>query len=217
MEIKELAFVLKRFFPIKQKVSILCINQGKINIITSPIKRCHQLWPGMLISFDSSSIFKNITFSNNIEILMSPQENLSFNISLIHHFLEICYYFIPLNSPCPEIFLFLYNFFSLLPKLNKIFSTNIVIIEKIYLLKLFQLFGFYQEQEFNYHLELYEQLTSMSIDFKDTQKVESLKRKLKKITDLQINKINDWILGCINNHPCFNLFKTNNLNSLKNI
>ena len=207
MQNKEIAFILKRFLPQKQKLSILCLHKGKIEIITKPADKCTQLWPGMLIEFHAKPTNKTIYFAENVEIILTPQENPFLDIHQIHHFLEICYYFVPLDSPCPEIFTHLYHYY-LITQLKKPFLYHLKAIQKIYILKLLQLLGFYTNSELAKYLNIYEQLTSRSVDFDDKQKVESLKRQLKMITNLQIKKIDNWILNCLNNHPYSKLFKT---------
>ncbi len=100
MHNKEFGFILKRFLPYKKKLSVLCCQKGKINLITQPTEKCHQLWPGMLICFTPTFNNKKICIAHDIEIIMSPeQENFS-NLYWVHHLLEICYYFVPLENPC---------------------------------------------------------------------------------------------------------------------
>lgn len=206
MQNKEIGFILKRFLPYKQKLSILCQHKGKIAATTNPELRCNQLWPGMLISFNYSSNTSSVYFACNIEIIMSPEIEKYSCIFWLHRFLEICYYFLPLEKPSHDIFLHLYNFF-LLYKLEQKFLTQIEIIKKIYLLKLLALLGFYPDKEFVLFLNLYEQLSFLYVDFKDQQKVEFLKWQLQKIKKVHEKKIDDWILNCISSHPCFNNFK----------
>ncbi|MCK4650621.1 hypothetical protein KAT08_00440 [Candidatus Babeliales bacterium] len=206
MQNKEIGFVLKRFFPQKQKLSILCQYKGKISITTNPEQRFDQLRPGMLISFNYSGNTSSIYFANNIEILMTPQDIKYDCFTWLHRFLEICYYFVPIEKPCHEIFFHLYNYF-LIYKLEYQFLTQIEIIKKIYLLKLLALLGFYPNKELLAFLNIYDQLSSLYVDFKDQQKVEFLKWNLQKIKKVHNKKIDDWILNCINSHPSFKKFK----------
>jgi len=204
---KELGFILKRFLPAKQKLSILTQNFGKAEIITNPPDKSFILWPGMLISFHASQSIKNMYIANNVEILLSPTENNSCYLHWIHQTLEICYYFLPLQDPCEEVFNHLYHCIAL-PKNECLFNNQISVIKKIYLLKLLLLMGFYPDKNLISLLSIYEQLTCTSIDIDNKQKVESIKIALQRVSSLQIKKIDNWVLSCINSHPCFKNFKT---------
>lgn len=207
MQTKEFGFILKRFLPYKKKLSVLCNNKGKINLTTQPIEKCNNLWPGMLISFYPTFINKKICLANNIEILINPHESTTSEFYYMHHILEICYYFAPLDNPCPEIFHFLYDYFSLV-KIENHFGNKINIIKKIYLIKLLCLIGFYPEKPLISILNIYDQIRSNSIDFNNHRKVQSLTKDLNEIELLYNKKINGWALSCLNSHPCFKLFKT---------
>ena len=169
MDKKEIGFILKRFLPQKQKLSIFCRKTGKIEAITSPQQKCFQLWPGMLVSCNLKNMNQNIYFLQNIEILMNPEPTNSSMFYWIHNILEICYYFVPLEKPSPNIFNLIYNFF-LLYKIENIFLNQIEIIRQIYVVKLLELEGFYPDKELLVYLNLYNQLTSLYVDFDDQQK-----------------------------------------------
>jgi hypothetical protein len=214
MEKKTLGFLLKRFFPKKQKFSIFCANLGRITATTSNISTCNSLWPGMLISFDYiHNRHNNMYFIKNTEIIMNPEVQINTELYWLHHVLEICYYFLPLEQPNHHIFHHLCNFFSLY-KIEKHFvlhHTKTDYINYIYVMKLLSLFGFYPEKALLTYLKLYEDLTSLYIDFDDPRKVESLSQKLHVITEKEGKKIKWWILRCIEHHPYFKKFKTINL------
>ncbi len=207
MQNKEFGFILKRFLPYKKKLSVLSNMQGKINIITQPIDKLNLLWPGMLICFNSTFNNTKMQIASNVEIMINPIQINTQNFYWMHHILEICYYFVSLDDPCSEIFNFLYSFFSLI-KIEKQFSKNIFIINKIYLIKLLCLIGFYPEKELLGFLNVYDQIRSNSIDFNNYQQVESLTMYLDKISLLYAKKIDKWALSCLSTHPCFKLFKT---------
>ena len=210
MQNKELGFVLKRFLPFKQKLSVLCCRQGKIELITNPPQKCRQLWPGMLIAFDLCNTFKKVHVANNIEIILTPisnQKNRTIAICWLHNLLELCYYFTPLQNPESDLFYHLYNC-CLITKFERFFSDHLDIIKKIYLLKFLELIGFYPDKEFVPILNFYEQLTYASIDFNNRCQVESLKRELQKMKHSQIKKMEKWIISCLSSHPQFKIFKT---------
>lgn len=210
---KELGFVLKRFLPNKNKLSILTKSSGKIEIITRPTERIFQLWPGMLLAFDplvpnkSWSTSNKIFFAQNLEIMMSPYYNNALSMGWVHQLLEICYYFSPLHNPANEIFRHLYNSFNI-EFLDKQFNSELFVIKKIYIIKLLELLGFYPTKDLIIYLSLYQELCSMYINSIDKDKVELLKNNLQKVGMIQIEKIDNWIKQSLVSHPNFKFFKT---------
>jgi hypothetical protein len=207
---KELGFILKRFLPNKQKLSVLALNKGKIELTTQPINKITQLWPGMMINFNLTPFNKKVWIAKDIEIIMHPIKNDFCDLSWLHKILELSYYFLPLEQPCPEIFAHIYNSF-LIVKFEPLFYAQIGLIKRIYLLKFFTLVGFYPEGDLEQYFSFYDQLTLQSVDFENIQQVESLKRIFKNITALQIRKMDTWLISCIKSHPHCNYFKTNKI------
>lgn len=214
MHTKELGFVLKRFLPQKNKLSIFSQNYGKIEVITRPINKISQLWPGMLISFQKTNNFNNskTIIADNIEIILYPEFNTIITINWIHKFLEIIYFFAPLHSPEKELFKHLYNSFKLTKDKN--FSKNqLSIIKKIYTIKLLELLGLYPTNDLLVYLSLYVDISYIYTEqssFKDIDKnrIKILKDSLQEITNVQIGKIDNWIIKSLGTHPNFKFFKT---------
>jgi hypothetical protein len=198
--VKEYGFILKRFLPFKQKVSILSQSTGKINIVTNPITKCQQLWPGMLVTFNIINQSTNMLMASHVEIVWNPEIKKSEDLFWLHELLQHCYYFSPLENPCPEIFYHLYNCFSIY-KL-KIRSKKLYFkIQRIAIFKLLTLLSFYPEKELVKFLGLYNQLEKSKETPKDFMNI------LQNINDTQIKKMDNWILKCINNHPYGGLLK----------
>ncbi|MFC1894523.1 DNA repair protein RecO C-terminal domain-containing protein [Candidatus Dependentiae bacterium] len=206
----DFAFVLKRFFPLKQKTSILSHQNGKIQILTKPTIKCKTLWPGMLISFNLNTSNRRFFCAENINIIYNINNSKPFKIYWIHHVLEICYYFIPLHDPCTKIFSFLSCCIKLINNENT-FQSHIKIIKKTFLLNLLVLIGFYPPDNLLLYLDLYKQITLVSIDFNNNHKVQSLMSKLKLLKKQDINNLDKWIQTCLCSHPQFKKFKTLNL------
>ncbi len=213
MQKKELGLVLKRFYPQKQKLAVLCSSRGRVDIVTRPYQKMFQIWPGMLISFFYSNSVKNIHFADNIEILMSPLIKKASCLDWLHHFLELCYYFVPSEKPSPQVFNCLYAFLRI-SRLEEEFKDYIEVIKKVFLVKLLSINGFYPEDDFLVCLSLYDQLTFLYIDFSDTQKVEFLKQNLEQLKRHKIKNINDWVVDCMSSHPYFKNFKTARVSNL---
>ncbi len=207
MQEEEFGFIIKRFLPQKQKISLISQNSGKIEIVTKPPTKILQLWPGMIISFMQISNISSIKIIDKINIISFFENSENFNMNWFHHIFELCYYFIPLDNPCEEVFVFLNNCLAI-NYLEPLLQQHTYLIKKIYETKLLELFGFYPDQPNCCYLKLYDDLTSSSIDIKDQAQVESLKIKLNKINNQDIKKLETWINNCLKSHPCFRLFKT---------
>lgn len=207
---KELGFVLKRFLPNKNKISVLSQNLGKIEIITQPDEKIFQLWPGMLIYFYLDRQMGKVFFVQNLEIVMSPYYDNILDMTWIHQFLEICYYFLQPQDPAKEVFGHLYNSFNI-SILNQYFSDELFIIKKIYIIKLLELLGFYPERDLIIYLGLYIDLTSIYINFIDKDKIKLLKNNLQKVKREHILKINNWIRQSLIVHSNFRFLKTINI------
>lgn len=216
MQKRETCFVLKRFLPNKNKLSVLTHNSGKIEIITSPGHKIETLWPGMLLAYYKNNELNNskIFVISEIEVLNSPNFNQNFNIEWVHLLLEICYYFLPLHSPEPEIFK-LINYALNIEILNKYFLTEIIIIKKIFIIKLLELLGFYPTNNLIYYLAIYQDIIDSYINIIDKNSLELLKPKLQNINTEQMAQINNWIILNLGTHQNFKQFKA--ICSLKNI
>lgn len=227
-------FILKRFQPNKLKTSVLSMHDGKIDLSFKKFNDCFKLWPGMLISFNTEQMHKTL-FGLNTQILACPNLSQSLSSSLhenvspsvpatqsifvMHHILELCYFFTPNNKPCPEIFNFLKQFFLFFE--NEKFEQNhlklthanlahiklaqINLAQKIFVTKLFSLFGFFSHEPISTYLAAYETLTTTFIDFSIEQKVEFWETHL---SCYQEKNLDEWILESLKIHPHSYLFKT---------
>ena len=116
------------------------------------------------------------------------------NLLFFHHVFELCYYFIPVGLSSKNIFqhlLFLY-------RSDKIFDN--ICLQKLFVGKLLFMLGVYPpEKLFNESLYVnFVNLFSKPIDM-----------LVKLDIDLEYKKkLNFWLLGCVNVHPCVGSFKT---------
>ncbi len=207
MNNKELGFVIKRFAPKKQKFSILSHSLGKIEIIPFPLHWNNRLRPGMLISSILHSSITRIYIAHNIEILLAPLDfTENTDIYWIHSILELCYYFLPLESPCQETFNFVYRAFFILNCNHKI-DSSLAVVKKLLIVKLLTLFGFYPQKTIMRYINLFEKLVTTSVDFTNKGVIKSLTTIPHDIDKEEMALINSWILQCLNEHPNFSSFK----------
>jgi hypothetical protein len=207
---KEIGFVLKRFLPNKNKISVLSQKFGKIEIVTNPKEKIYSLWPGMLISFMLERQSNKIFFVQNLEIIMNPNYDHILDMSWVHKQLEIIYYFSAPQDPADQLFRYLFNSFNI-HFFKKDFKDECLKIKTIYLVKLLELLGFYPKKDLIIYLSLYIDLTSMYIDFIDNDNVKLLKNNLQNIDLNNLKYINFWINSSLATHPNFKFFKTINM------
>jgi hypothetical protein len=202
MEENKIAFITKKLDLINNKIIALTMDSGKRCLYFKKPRNGTRLHPGMLISF--TKIERNQAWTaENIEILINPTIQEHQDLYSIHHILELCNYFIPFNKPCPEIFTFLRKFITF----NQCITQKCPSLDKIFVVKLLSLFGFYSHNKISGCLELYDKLTLSFIDFSHDQKLEFLKCHL---SGLQEKDLDYWIMQSLKEHPYFNSFKTLN-------
>lgn len=204
---KDLGIILKRFYPQKQKFSVLTQNMGKINLVPPFDKKGSKLWPGTLIEFSQSKKFETIIYADNIEIHNIPIDYDYYNMCWQHIILEICYFFMALDDPSPKIFEYVYNALVFFPKTNENMVNN-KLIKRFIITYLFFLLGFYHDEKVEEVFSKYNLDVKSGIDFSSLETVKSMESSFdKKLTeDIQI--INNWILENLNQHPNNNFFKT---------
>ena len=204
---KEVGFVLKSFIPKKQKYSVLARSLGKIELIGSTAMPYQKICHGTLITFFITPKAQKIYRANQIHIVTIPLTNTHTHICWLHTLLECCYYFLPLDKPCPEIFYWLQQCFWIAHHLD-LFDHHLKTIHKICLVRFFELIGIYPEKKDGYSAHFFNELTTISIDSQQSQKVSSLKMQLKSITSAQKWHMEKNIAQCINEHPRAAFFKT---------
>lgn len=208
MENTQIGLVLKRFLPYRQKVSILNKTKGKICLITIPSDLIRKLWPGMLIEYNSiNENIKTVVSSNKVNIIAIPTNISAKNIKWLHNLLEISYYSLPPGIQCIETFELLCHAMLLLSK-QDIFKTQFQLIKKIYLLKLLHILCLWPStNNFIPTQQQIQLLSSIFIDFSNEQKVKSVKVTLKNIEKETKEKIDQWIMQSMINHPLYKNFK----------
>ncbi len=203
-EIQEVAYVIKRFFPHRQKIGLLTYSLGRINVTVIRQDECMRLWPGMLVTCNIAQT--GLSWSSNRIIIHSvpiPQSHP--NILWLHHILELCYYFLPLENPCGEIFFYLQQCYNFIHQNNICDPLAQDILKKLCVIKFLSLIGFYAQEEVCQYITLFQELSDLFIDFTNEQKVDFLKQRL---LLCKTTTMNEWILNCLKSHPMFNNFKT---------
>ena len=203
-KIQEVAYVIKRFFPYRQKVALLTRSSGRINVVVRQQDECLRLWPGMVVTcslFQEGSLW--VASQMTIHSAPEPQDHAS--IMWLHHILELCYYFLPLESPCTEVFFYLKKCYGLIWQSDLFDDKTKETIQKICIIKFLSMIGFYAQEEICGYLTLFQELSDPFVDFANKQKVNSLEHRL---LLLKVDAMDEWILNCLKSHPMFKTFKT---------
>lgn len=202
MEERVVAFVIKKINFATSKAVVLTMNNGKRDLFFKTMSMGVKVCCGMLISF--SKIERNGQWiCQDFEILACHSDLNCDGIYFLHHILEICYYFVPYDKPCAEIFSLLRNWLMFSHRYGGV--ENFYLFNKIFVLKLLSLFGFYQCDKIIKSLDLYDKLTISFIDFTSSWNLEFLKNQL---SDIRESDLDEWIIQGLQEHPNFRLFKT---------
>lgn len=178
--------VLKKHFPRKQTITVLDKVWGK-RIGVPPTQ---DICLGSLISYTTNQS-TNVVFMHSLERHAVPLSLARNDLLFFHQVLELCYYFIPLQSPAPDVFhlvsLLCYDRAVTLKPLQK----------KVFLAKLFALLGVHPDEQKFQH-DYFHYLRHGSIDTLTDQ-----------VLHLGIeNTLDSWLRACISLHPYRNSFNT---------
>lgn len=126
-----------------------------------------------------------------VTVLDIPFSLAHYNIHLLHHVLELCFYFLSTNNPSTQTFdivLLLYGLHAVAPD---------AVWMKIFLFKLLISFGSYSS-----HTPL-----SMAVFYRLS--IESIDSIMNSPLHLEVERnIDDWLCSCVGAHPYFGDFKT---------
>jgi hypothetical protein len=192
----EEGIVLYNFYPHKGKIVVLTKSLGKVHVI-SPYA-INRIRPGMHIMCTLHHFNESTYQTLHIDILQVPNLKSIHDLYWLHHIFEICYYMLPLASPCQEIFDHLTHTWALLSN-NHINPLCHMIFKKYVVARLLFLLGYYPHNE---------QFSSLFIDFAELRTVKSLQVYLAKLNAKHKTTIDAWIMECLQNHPSYAQFKT---------
>lgn len=206
-ETNEVAYILKRFLPSQQKLSILTRSQGKCNLVVPKESLCVRLWPGMLISFYPHRLNHTTMNSDDIKILYTPEGTSSKDMYWLHHLLELIYYFIPQAYPSHDVFDALSCYLSILDY-KGIVQENLILLQKICVMHFLQTTGSASQNFGFYDQDFLAQITSLPIMLAKNKETKTINKILDSINAHENKTINSWILKNLTTHPCFKSFKT---------
>lgn len=186
MHKKHTGIVVKRYFPLKQKIVLLDDTLGKITCVP-PHDRISL---GTLLSYELQER-SPMSFIYDVELIAMPLDGLDLDILFVHHVLEVCYYFIPDQSPASEIFEIMMLLFTKQPCIRH------PLFKKIFLFKLFALLGIYPDNTVRVDALVHRLLA---------EPLEMLMRS--DVTYELEQRLTKWLRDCMIMHPCIEYFKT---------
>jgi len=196
-EAKNLGFVLKNYYPNKNKLDILCKYYGRKSFYVKSTKLEYKLTRVSSGTFIDYKI--NNSYIIDFELYSLPEINKNNfsglkNLNFWHKLIEISYFFIPEG-------LLIDNFFELIYFLGinfpKLYNLENKLTQEVVICKTFVLLGFYPEN-YSYINKHLRELLNLPIDIILNQKIK---------LEWQ-GELSAWIQHVISNHPQVNLFKT---------
>lgn len=204
---REQGFIVRRFLPHKQKISVITHTMGKISLVIKNPIVCSRFWPGMLINFALSKKNNHFHEAQELEIIDLFAYSSPNDTQWTQQLLELCYFFVPTNSICDDIYQFLSQCLWLAHQKDR-FSSLPPELYTMSFVRFFTLVGFYPTNHILQLGILFENFLANSIDFNDLQNIESVKEYLQAIHEKDLKNANQWINECIKSHPSFASFKT---------
>lgn len=189
--------VLRTYIPQKHKLAVFDSELGRIECIPQNLKNSYRLSHGVLIEYSLQQL--QISYKLfDANILNLPKQWSKNSFYFFHHILELCYYFLPIESEAKDIF-----------QLIKILYTDSDIVQsdiskKIFLCHFFIKLGIYPENMLAYDASFHRLISGpldSKIEVKDEKNIHFYLQR--------------WLLECINSHPYAHRLKT--INYLKNL
>jgi hypothetical protein len=192
--LSEVGIVIKSFLPYKQKISVVSRYSGRLNL---KVSRPRTFSPGAIISF-SSDWQKKFSRGPKIELLMVPIDAMKDHLDWFHSLFEICYYFLPLDATCIEVFRLLQCSFELSDShgCEQCFG----VIKKLSIVRLLVYLGFYPPNRLAFMIDMFDEL-ALSVRFLDSPKMQ-------KVSSLHLAEVDQWIERCLCQHPLAKKFNT---------
>ena len=95
--------VLRTFMPYAQKMLLLDVHRGKIQVVPKWAKKGQYIPHGALLHYDYMQR-ATLALVTDIELLQVPKGMCIQDFYFLHHVLELCDYFLQLEQQVPEIF-----------------------------------------------------------------------------------------------------------------
>lgn len=186
------AIVLHSFLPSRQKVSLFDASAGRLDTTFRSAASC-ALMQGALITYESH-LWKGRTMIEGLTLCKLPQPWVCQDLLFLHHVLEMIHYFSPEHSHAKRLFEFLLFLYEEQPEAQ----SDLLLVKRLFIAKLFALLGIYPEGVERSELRsLFYMLTTGD------------KTQADRLTDEQLHTtLKTWLWECVQTHPQVEQFKT---------
>jgi hypothetical protein len=202
---KELVIVL-RFYKDDAHAIVLTEHKGKIKVT------CPQQSPPVYLSA-GTMMYGTLSFRPRSIVMTSfsmvwvayTHHVVAFYV--IHHLVELLYYFLPLDKPAASLFYFSYQ--TLLLCAHAVMTKeDALVIACLAVAKFFVLIGFHPPYDLMQYVRIYDMILSTYVDLPYPDKVQFVANICHTIPSASLQMLQEWIDGCMYDHPCRKLFKT---------
>ena len=187
VEKNHIGIVLRRHPFTQDRFWVFDRHDGKIQCVIREFEPVI----GTLISFVVSRQTASVTFIREVKVVDIPLDVSRHDILLLHHVLEVCYYFLPVRSAAFKTFGLVTLLYA-----SSGWPTS-PLRKKIFLFKLLVSFGYYSSHA-PLSASTFYRLSSESID---SIVQASLHLEIERSVD-------EWLCSCIGEHPYARDFKT---------
>lgn len=206
--------IILRTYNQQQRLLILSENYGKLILQTSPFCQLRNCTAGTMIAFNTYKKKKGNLSAQDFSIIHQPEISSHEDILWLHHLLEACNFFTPLNQPLPQGFIFFHNSYALL-SLSKAIPMTWSLIKQFCTATLYTLFGFFPPPFLAQQLSCFKHHLLSSLDFNNIVTINFFTKLNEKMPSVCNHSINFWIASCIQSHPQALNFKTYTFQTLK--
>lgn len=199
--------VLKTFTPGAGKLCIFTHAQGKVICTLFNQQQAAILRMGSRISYTPLRHDRGLHTTAHITVTDMPGITTASELAWVHHLLELCYYFAPLQQPAGEVFSLLTS--TLFHRNHQLLDEHeYYVFKRLSIGSLLALMGFYPPHAFADLIIATQRWLTMSIDFRAHTDLELLKYHATVLTRGACKVYDAWLLECINTHPRIAHFKT---------
>jgi len=206
---KTFGFVIKRFFPYKNKYTVFTLTQGKIDITPTQAFMRERLHVGMGIVFTVDRVHtSSLFFASHLEIVNALLFLNSSSIQWVHRLAELCYYFLPREECNVDVFIFFKRLFDFIESSKESTLWHNEAVQYLCISYLLKLFGFMPDEKLEPLIHFFEEELFVSVDIQKEKAVEFFKKIILTWDISKMNFIKSWVHGCLLTHPYVNNFKT---------
>jgi hypothetical protein len=202
---QELVIVL-RFYKDDSYAVVLTEHKGKIKVRCPRQSKPLSLSAGTMLYGSVSAHSRSMVITPSHMVWVAYTHHVT-AFYIIHHLVELLYYFLPLDKPSASFFYFSYQTFLLCAH-AVVTKAHALVIGCLAVAKFFVLLGFHPPYDLMQYIRMYDMILSTYVDLPYEEKVLFVANICDTIPSASLQMLQEWIDGCMYDHPCRKLFKT---------